>query len=183
MVPARRIQHRLGCQVSGNPAAVGVGVVAVRARPRLRRRVPPDHLLHERHRKINARYRRAVRARGHFPPNRPPSSASTWSPDPWTPPDGPCTLGDPMEARPQCLRDHLRRPTQPNRPQLAAIISYTGNGHCREARCRLRCCGGRAAITLCWFRRCMRIRGQAVFAGRDVSLRLGWLRCPRAAGI
>ncbi|GAA1229376.1 hypothetical protein GCM10009608_76670 [Pseudonocardia alaniniphila] len=35
---------------------------------------------------INARHRRAVKARGHFPPSRPRSSASTWSPAHSTPP-------------------------------------------------------------------------------------------------
>ena len=30
---------------------------------------------------LNARYRRAIRVRGHFLPNRQPSNAYTWSPD------------------------------------------------------------------------------------------------------
>ncbi|WP_407666877.1 hypothetical protein [Nakamurella alba] len=33
---------------------------------------------------LNTRYRRAVRAWGHFPNKRQRSSASTWSPDRWT---------------------------------------------------------------------------------------------------
>jgi putative transposase len=34
---------------------------------------------------LNARYRRAVTTKGHFPPSREPSRRSTWSPGPWTP--------------------------------------------------------------------------------------------------
>ena len=43
---------------------------------------------------LNARYRRAVKARGTSRPNRPRSNASTWSPGPLTPP-GPAEQGGP----------------------------------------------------------------------------------------
>jgi putative transposase len=43
---------------------------------------------------LNARGARSVPA-ATSPPSRPPSSASTWSPDPWTPPDGAGHAGSP----------------------------------------------------------------------------------------
>ena len=57
----------MGCS---SPAIIRLwenGVERVRAVPRLRRRDTQGHLLDQRVESINARYRRAVRARGHFP--------------------------------------------------------------------------------------------------------------------
>ena len=79
--------------------------------PRLRRRDPHDHLLDERDRVGQRPATRAVGARGHFPNERPRSSASTWRSSASTPPGGPQALGHPMEARAQRLRHRLRRPT------------------------------------------------------------------------
>jgi transposase-like protein len=47
---------------------------------------------------INARLRRAVNARGHFPPSRPLSSACTWRSRAWTPP-GRAASGGPTGGR------------------------------------------------------------------------------------
>src|SRR4051812_30392239 len=67
---------------------------------------------------LNARYRRAVPARGHFPNEQPRSSASIWSPGPWTRPAGQGLPGDALDARTQRLRDHLRRPYRSHQQQL-----------------------------------------------------------------
>jgi transposase-like protein len=48
---------------------------------------------------LNARYRRAVKARGHFPTEQAGSNASTWSPAPLTPP-GPAEQGGPCAGSP-----------------------------------------------------------------------------------
>ena len=60
---------------------------------------------------LNARYRRAVRARGHFPTEQAALKCLylvTRSLDPLAARSGP--LGDALEASTQRLRDHLRRP-------------------------------------------------------------------------
>jgi putative transposase len=78
---------------------------------------------------LNARYRRAVRARGHFRPSRPPSNASTWSPAPWTHRPGQGTMGHAVEARAQRLRHHLRRPDRPQHHQLEPVPVTPLIGH------------------------------------------------------
>jgi putative transposase len=67
---------------------------------------------------LNARYRRAVRARGHFP-----TEQAAQVPVPGNPVSGPDrpgqgTMGNQMEAGPERLRDHLRRPPRPQHHQL-----------------------------------------------------------------
>ncbi len=68
---------------------------------------------------LNARYRRAVRARGHFPTEQ----AALKVPLPRDPITGPHrrragTMDDAVEARAQCVRDHLRRPIPGSRDLL-----------------------------------------------------------------
>ena len=65
---------------------------------------------------INARYRRAVRARGHFPTEMAALKCLylvTLITGPHRPRQG--TMGHPVEAGPQRVRDHLRRPHHTNR--------------------------------------------------------------------
>jgi transposase-like protein len=65
---------------------------------------------------INARYRRAVRARGHFPSDQAALKCLylvTRSLDPTGKGQG--TMGDEVEACPERIRHHLRRPDQPGR--------------------------------------------------------------------
>jgi putative transposase len=65
--PVRGVRREVGHQVPGGDRAVAFRLGGVHPVPRLRRRDPPRHLHHERDRVLNARFRRAVRARGHFP--------------------------------------------------------------------------------------------------------------------
>jgi putative transposase len=70
---------------------------------------------------INARYRRAVRARGHFPNEQAALKClypATRSLDPTGTGTGTGTMGDAVEASAQRLRSHLRRPDQPEPGQL-----------------------------------------------------------------
>ena len=63
---------------------------------------------------VNARYRRAVRARGHFPTEQAALKClylATRALDPTGQRQG--TMGDEVEARAQCVRDHLRRTHHP----------------------------------------------------------------------
>src|SRR3954447_3836239 len=67
---------------------------------------------------VNARIRRAVRARGHFPERTGRTEVRLPRRDGFGPDGaGPPTLGDPLETRPQRLRSGLRRPPH-RRPQL-----------------------------------------------------------------
>ena len=59
--------REVGHQVRRDHPAVEQRLGGVHPVPGLRRRDPHRDLLHERHRVLNARYRRAVKARGHFP--------------------------------------------------------------------------------------------------------------------
>jgi len=63
----RRVRRHLANQVPRGGRTVGTGLERVRAVPGLRRGDPQDHCHHQRIESLNARYRRAVRARGHFP--------------------------------------------------------------------------------------------------------------------
>ena len=63
----RRVHREVGRPVPGDHPAVGERLERVRPVPGLRRRDPPRHLLDECRESLNARYRRAIRARGHFP--------------------------------------------------------------------------------------------------------------------
>ena len=123
---ARRADRQVGRQVPGDPAAVAAGVDRVRAVPRLRHRDPPHHLLDERDRVAQ----RPLPAGGPRPrtlPHRTGRPQMRLPRHPITRPNRPRqgTLGDPMEARPQRLRHHLRRPAQPDRPHQPAMIIYT----------------------------------------------------------
>jgi len=82
--------------------ALAGSVDQVRAVPGLRRGDPPDHLHHQRDRylELNARYRRAIRARGHFPTEQAALKCLylvTRSLDPTG--RGRARLGDALEAR------------------------------------------------------------------------------------
>ena len=74
---------------------------------------------------INARLRRAVNARGHFPTEQAAMKClylAIMSLDPtW---EGPPAVDQPVESTPQRVRHHLRRPPQ-RRPELTTKISYT----------------------------------------------------------
>src|SRR6266545_4011799 len=60
---------------------------------------------------INARLRRAVNARGHFPTEQAaPEVPVPGDHEPRPDRPGPPALDQPVEGRPQCLRHHLRRP-------------------------------------------------------------------------
>ena len=77
---------------------------------------------------LHARFRGATRARGHFPNEQ----AAMKSPLPCRALPGPdrqrsAPLDEPLEARPQRLRHHLRGPAVPNRSMTTASASYTGN--------------------------------------------------------
>ena len=77
---------------------------------------------------LNARYRRAVRARGHFLTEQAALNVCTWSPDHSTHRTRPGQMGRPLEARPQCLRDNLPKAASfPPRPTDTAR-SVTPNG-------------------------------------------------------
>jgi putative transposase len=81
---------------------------------------------------LNARYRRAVRARGHFPTEQGRAQVPLPGhqvPGPDRPRPGP--VGDALEARPQRLRDHLRGPYRPERPQLTRWPVTPFIGHSR----------------------------------------------------
>ena len=73
---------------------------------------------------LNARFRRSVTARGHFPNEQAalkhlylPSSA-------WTPPAGPPALDQPLEGCAEPLRYRLRRPRQ-RRQEVAPSTPVT----------------------------------------------------------
>ena len=70
---------------------------------------------------LNARFRRAARARGHFP-NEQAALKCLYLVIRSLDPTGtrPGTLDEPLEARPQRLRHHLRRPPRPQHHQLDA---------------------------------------------------------------
>ena len=77
---------------------------------------------------INARYRRAVKARGHFPTEQ----AALQVPlpgDPLARPhrQGPSEVGDALETSPQRVRDHLRRTYRPHQRKLTNLTGYTGS--------------------------------------------------------
>lgn len=77
---------------------------------------------------LNARYRRAVRARGHFPNDQAALKCLylvTRSLDPTRHRSG--TMGHPMEGSAQRLRHHLRGPHQPLGQLRTPVASYTGN--------------------------------------------------------
>jgi transposase-like protein len=60
---------------------------------------------------VNAtRRRRAIKPRGHFPSEQPPSNASIWSPDPWTDRARAGTRDHAVDASTERLRRDLRRP-------------------------------------------------------------------------
>ncbi len=61
---------------------------------------------------INARLRRAVNARGHFPTEIRPQVPLYGDHEPRPDREGPPALDQPMESRPQRIRHHLRRPPQ-----------------------------------------------------------------------
>jgi putative transposase len=67
---------------------------------------------------LNARYRRAVRARGHFPTEQAALKCVYLATRSLDPPAAVGHAGSPDGNQPQRIRDHLRRPTQPDRPQL-----------------------------------------------------------------
>ena len=75
---------------------------------------------------LNARYRRAVKARGHFPSEQ----AAMKSPLPRHPIPGPDrartgTMGNAVEASAQRVRDHLRRPVPGGRNLLMGTAGNT----------------------------------------------------------
>ena len=86
--------------------------------------------------RLNARYRRAVRARGHFPNEQ----AAMKMPVPGHPVPGPQghrsdTMGDAVEASPQRLRHHLRRPHAGRREPLnmkPPLTPFVGQSHIRS---------------------------------------------------
>jgi transposase-like protein len=75
---------------------------------------------------LNAGYRRAVKAGGHFPTEQAGSSASTWSPAARPNRERPHQVGDAVEAGAERLRDHLRRPYRPQQRKLALVIHRAG---------------------------------------------------------
>ena len=77
---------------------------------------------------LNARYRRAVKARGHFPSEQAALKCLylvTRSLDPTG--RGQATMGDALEASPQRLLDHLRRPVPGRRDLLTNNAGNTVN--------------------------------------------------------
>jgi hypothetical protein len=78
---------------------------------------------------LNARYRRAVRARGHFPAEQAALKCLylvTRSLDPDR--DRPYPVGDPMETRLERIRHHLRRPV----PGRWDLLTMTAGNTVRE---------------------------------------------------
>ena len=63
----RRVQRDMGEAVPGDHPAVGERLGRVRPVPGLRPGNQDHHLHDQRHRELNARFRRSVKARGHFP--------------------------------------------------------------------------------------------------------------------
>ena len=77
---------------------------------------------------VNARIRRAVRARGHFPTEQArPQVRLPGHHEPGPHRHRPQTLGHPLEERPERLRHRLRRPTVRSPPLATDKISYTEN--------------------------------------------------------
>jgi transposase-like protein len=78
---------------------------------------------------LNARYRRAVRARGHFPTERAVKCLYLLTPARSTPPGAAGHGGSPDASRAQRVRDHLRRQTVPEQHPLTDV---TDAGHWKK---------------------------------------------------
>ena len=121
-----RVRRDLGQEVSGDRAAVGerlgrVRAVPARSTPRSARSSAPP----TRSSRVNARIRKAVRARGHFPNEQAALKCvymALMSLDPTG--KGRSTLDHALEDRTERLRDHLRRPPV-RRPQVAPTTRVT----------------------------------------------------------
>jgi transposase-like protein len=77
---------------------------------------------------VNARYRRAVRARGHFPTEQAALKClylATLALDPTG--KGKPAMGNEVEARAQCVRNHLRRTHHPKRYLTDTKVGSTVN--------------------------------------------------------
>ena len=112
----RRVRRQVGRPVPGDHPAVGERLGGVRAVPGLRRRDPPGHLLDERDRVDQ----RPLPARGAGPRALPDRAGRAEVPLPGHPipgphRQGPGTMGHQVEAGPQRVRHHLRRPHHPER--------------------------------------------------------------------
>ena len=135
--PVRGVRREVGQAVSGDHPAVGERLVGVRAVPGLRRRDPQDHLLDQRDRV----------AERPLPPGRPgprplPQRAGRAEvPLPGHPITGPHrqgqgTMGHEVEARPERVRHHLRRP-HPNKmitDQIRSTVTAIYLGPCGGGR-------------------------------------------------
>ena len=111
-----RVRREVGQAVSGDQPAVAERLVGVRAVPGLRRGDPQDHLLDERDRVVQ----RPLPPRRPGPRALPQRAGRAEVPLPGHPVTGPDrqrqgTMGDEVEAGPERVRDHLRRPDQPGR--------------------------------------------------------------------
>ena len=74
---------------------------------------------------INARYRRAVRARGHFPNEQAALKCLYLVTRSLDPTGGTGHAGDQVEARTQRVRNHLRWTVQPNHSLMKTTGPYT----------------------------------------------------------
>ena len=115
---SRSSREKWGKPVPGDQPAVAQRLGGVRAVPGLRRRDPQDHLLHQRDRVAQ----RPLPAGGPGPRPLPQRAGRAEVPLPGHPIPGPHrqgqgTLDDAVEARPERLRHHLRRPHHPGRNQ------------------------------------------------------------------
>ncbi|EUA88374.1 transposase, Mutator family protein [Mycobacterium ulcerans str. Harvey] len=76
---------------------------------------------------LNARYRRAIRARGHFPPSSPPEMPILGHPVARSNRNRTEAMDDALETSIERLRDHLRRPHARKRNHLTENAAYTVN--------------------------------------------------------
>jgi putative transposase len=111
--PVRGVRGEVGQALPGDQPAVAQRLVGVRAVPRLRRRDPPDHLLHQEPERPLPPRRPGPRTL----PQRPGRLEVSLPRHPIPRPDreGQGTMGDEVEARPERVRHHLRGPDQPGR--------------------------------------------------------------------
>jgi putative transposase len=114
--PVRGVRGEVGQAVSGDQPAVAQCLVGVRAIPGLRRRDQKGDLLHERDRK-HQRPLPPGRACSRALPLRPGRAEVPLPGHPITGPDrqGQGTMDHTLEAGPQRVRHHLRRPDPPGR--------------------------------------------------------------------